>query len=418
MDPNCPISPIACLLNDFTTRLSNKSQIKILQLLKHNNGNFFIWIRSFNENEIGQGQLNGPFDQKNAENEFEKLFFELTKINWKERNESENQKGEFEIQKTGFASQTEILFNASSLETEQRSRLFKDVPIEEVEDFWNARPCNLRHGIAPIGTKEYFNQVEARKYKVEPHIKHFAEFEKWNNKDVLEIGCGLGTESTNFARNGARLTAVDLSSESVKLAKQRLNVFDLKGNVFVANAEKLSENLKDFFQNENNNSEIIKPNSFKDNIPQFDLVWSFGVLHHTPDPTQAINQIKKLLKKGGELRIMVYAKISYKLFFLMRETGVWDFSLIDRLIGEYSEAQSGCPVTYSYTIDDIPKKLLPENDWEIVDIKKDHIFAYKIPEYKKHEYVREDCFAGISDEEFHELEKELGWHMLVTAKKR
>jgi SAM-dependent methyltransferase len=84
-------------------------------------------------------------------------------------------------------------------------------------------------------------------------------------------------------------------------------------------------------------------------VPQFDLVWSFGVIHHTPSPAAAVRELARLVKPGGELRLMVYAKVSYKLFFLMRETGVWDFARIDELLGEYSEAQSGCPVTYSYT---------------------------------------------------------------------
>jgi 2-polyprenyl-3-methyl-5-hydroxy-6-metoxy-1,4-benzoquinol methylase len=96
---------------------------------------------------------------------------------------------------------------------------------------------------------------------------------------------------------------------------------------------------------------------------QFDLVWSFGVIHHTPHPERVIRQIRRLLKPGGELRyvvititttsmhplsftqparrIMLYSKVSFKLFFLMKETGEWDFSKLDQLIARYSEAQTG-----------------------------------------------------------------------------
>lgn len=115
---------------------------------------------------------------------------------------------------------------------------------------------------------------------------------------------------------------------------------------------------------------------------------------------------------------MVYAKVSYKLFFLMRETGVWDFARIDELLGEYSEAQSGCPVTYSYTEDEVRSTLLPASDWEVLSVEKDHIFAYSIPEYRQHQYVRERCWANVSDDDFHKLERELGWHLLVRAKRR
>ena len=67
----------------------------------------------------------------------------------------------------------------------------------------------------PVGSREYFDEVEARKYLVEPHIPGFADFERWRGKRVLEVGCGIGTDSINFARAGAELTAVDLSPESL-----------------------------------------------------------------------------------------------------------------------------------------------------------------------------------------------------------
>src|SRR2546426_3198474 len=84
--------------------------------------------------------------------------------------------------------------------------LFQCVPIEQVQSFWNQRPCNIRHSLKPAGTKEYFDEVEARKYFVEPHIPRFAEFERWKGKRVLEIGCGIGTDTINFARHGSVAT--------------------------------------------------------------------------------------------------------------------------------------------------------------------------------------------------------------------
>ena len=93
--------------------------------------------------------------------------------------------------------------------------------IDNVKKFWNTRPCNVRHSEKEIGTKEYFDEVEKKKFFVEPHIKSFSHFNEWNGKKVLEIGCGLATAGINFARFGSEYTGVELSLESLDLAKKR-----------------------------------------------------------------------------------------------------------------------------------------------------------------------------------------------------
>src|SRR4051794_34437811 len=147
--------------------------------------------------------------------------------------------------------------------------------IADVRNYWDSRPCNIRHSPKPVGSREYFDEVEARKYFVEPHIPGFADFDRWAGKRVLEVGCGIGTDSINFARAGARLTAVDLSSESLRLARQRADVMGVADRIdFVqANAEELASVLGD---------------------ERFDLVYSFGVVHHTPHPERALEQIRSL----------------------------------------------------------------------------------------------------------------------------
>jgi SAM-dependent methyltransferase len=353
----------------------------------NNGASFFVWQR-----DDDNGVLFGPIrDESGAVRKFNDLIASVSST-------------EHVLCQSGVGAANELLFSASALSAPRRQRAFDSVPIDDVRRFWDERPCNLKHGTAPVGTKEFFDQVEARKYRVEPHIPRFADFARWRNCDVLEVGCGLGTESVNFARAGARLTAVDLSERSAELTRQRLQVQGVAGTVLVADAESLGDTLA--------------ARSGDGRVPQFDLVWSFGVIHHTPSPAAAVRELARLVKPGGELRLMVYAKVSYKLFFLMRETGVWDFARIDELLGEYSEAQSGCPVTYSYTEAEVRDTLLPASEWEVVSVEKDHIFAYSIPEYRQHQYVREACWANVPEDEFRKLERELGWHLLVRAKRR
>ena len=94
--------------------------------------------------------------------------------------------------------------------------------IDDVKKFWNDRPCNVRHSKKETGTKSYFDEVEKKKFFVEPHIKSFSHFNEWNGKKVLEIGCGMATAGINFARYGADYTGVELSKESLELAKNGL----------------------------------------------------------------------------------------------------------------------------------------------------------------------------------------------------
>ena len=84
----------------------------------------------------------------------------------------------------------------------------------KIKNYWNNRPCNIKHSSKKFLSKEYFDEIEHKKYFVEPHIPSFADFKKWNGKKVLEIGCGIGTDSINFVRNGAILTIVEFSEKS------------------------------------------------------------------------------------------------------------------------------------------------------------------------------------------------------------
>jgi ubiquinone/menaquinone biosynthesis C-methylase UbiE len=267
-----------------------------------------------------------------------------------------------------------------------------DKNIEDVKKYWNSRPCNIRHSNKEIGTREYFDEVETRKYFVEPHIPEFADFPRWRGKKVLEIGCGIGTDTVNFSKNGALLTSVDLSEESLEVTRKRLQIYGLEADLRYADAENLSE--------------FIEPQ-------EFDLVYSFGVLHHTPNPETAFEQVKKFMGPHSEFRMMVYNRGAFKVFQILEDYH-FQYEIAEELIAKHSEAQSGCPVTYSYTPSQI-KNILESRGFEVTSVEIDHIFPYKVEKYVKYIYEREEIW-NMPDETFREFEKRYGWHLMIKAK--
>ena len=256
--------------------------------------------------------------------------------------------------------------------------------LSQVQNYWDSRPCNIRHSRSEIGTRAYFEEVEARKYFVEPHIPAFADFASWKGKRVLEIGCGIGTDAINFAKAGAIYTGVELSIASLELTRKRFEVFGQKShNLFIGNAEEIAE---------------LFPGQI------FDLIYSFGVLHHTPSIENSLASIRKISGSETILKIMVYAKNSYKQ------------AMIDNG-RDQPEAQIGCPIANSYTKGEITE-LLNIAGFKANNISQDHIFPYKVESYKNYEYLREDWFQNMPPEVFEILEKSFGWHLLVDASPR
>jgi ubiquinone/menaquinone biosynthesis C-methylase UbiE len=157
-----------------------------------------------------------------------------------------------------------------------------------VRDFWEEEPCGSEHADAPEGSPEFFVEVERTRDELDPYIARFADFEGAKGKRVLEIGVGLGTDFVRFVRAGAIATGVDLTEHAVELVRRRLELEGLEAEVRTADAESLP---------------------FADG--SFDRVYSWGVLHHTPDTTRAINEATRVLRPGGDACVMLYARHSW-----------------------------------------------------------------------------------------------------------
>ena len=195
---------------------------------------------------------------------------------------------------------------------------------ERVRAFWQAHPCGTKFSDAEIGTREFFARVEAHRYAKEWHIPSAADFTGAGGLRVLEIGCGLGTDGAQFAKAGADYTGIDLTEASIELARKKFELSGLRGEFRVADAENLD------FAGES-----------------FDLVYSHGVLHHTPDTALAVREIHRVLKPRGRAIVMLYHRGSYnyqigiRVFrragarLLKSETGI---KIIKRLTGEPTDS--------------------------------------------------------------------------------
>jgi ubiquinone/menaquinone biosynthesis C-methylase UbiE len=168
----------------------------------------------------------------------------------------------------------------------------------EVRRYWETTPCGSGDATAPEGTPQYYSQIERRRYELEPFIHRFAMFGTTYGQKVLEIGVGLGTDHVQFARAGATLHGIDLTERGVALVQRRLALENLSSDLRVADAEALP---------------------FSDNL--FDVVYSWGVLHHTPDTCRAITEAVRVTRPGGRICLMLYSRHSWVAYGLWLRHG-------------------------------------------------------------------------------------------------
>lgn len=173
-----------------------------------------------------------------------------------------------------------------------------DYSLDQVRAHWQRASCGEDLYLHGEEITHYADQSSER-YRLEPYIPPFAEFERYRDQKVLEVGVGVGADHERFAKAGAVLHGVDLTQRAVDHTARRLRLSGLSSELSVGNAEELP---------------------FADST--FDLVYSWGVLHCSPDTQRAIREVFRVLKPGGEAKVMIYHKHSMVGYMLWLRYGL------------------------------------------------------------------------------------------------
>jgi SAM-dependent methyltransferase len=169
---------------------------------------------------------------------------------------------------------------------------------ERVREFWQDSPCGEKLYLTKLDRNGFRQQSEDR-YALEPFIFPFADFQAAKGKRVLEIGVGLGADHQCFAEAGAVLSGIDLTPRAIEITSRRFETFSLRSDLRVGDAEELE---------------------FPDK--SFDIVYSWGVIHHSPNTERAVAEIFRVLKPGGIAKIMIYNRHSLVGFMLWLRYGL------------------------------------------------------------------------------------------------
>ena len=256
---------------------------------------------------------------------------------------------------------------------------------------WGQDPCGAEYDREhELGTREFFDQVEAYRYnEYAPWMPRLMEFEKFRDARLLEVGCGMGTDLLQFARGGARCTGIDLTPRSVEITRHRFRLYGAEGDFMISDGEHLP------FRNES-----------------FDVVYSNGVLHHTPDTAGAVREVHRVLKSGGVAKIMLYHRdsLNYWVEIVLRR-GLLGFEflrgrsaeeIMSRVI-EFSEHDAR-PLVKGYSRKQARElfKLFKDVRVEVEQLTRAELRVLS---------------AVVSESLLDRLRRRIGWNVIVTAVK-
>jgi len=247
---------------------------------------------------------------------------------------------------------------------------------KDIKEYWNNR--------TPYTWGNYQSMRKLR-YELQDYMFDAFEFDKFKGKRVLEIGCGSGIDSAEFAKNGADVYAVDMTDKAVNHTKKIFKELNLKGKISKFDVTNLP------FQND-----------------FFDLVYSYGVLHHIPVVEKALDEIYRVLKPKGKCYVMLYHKDSLLYYYSILYLGGVVFKGFKKgltekdILAKYSEGKMGNPYSRVYTKDEAERLFYTSGFNNItVDIE------YPVIDTTIERKVK-----------IQNLPKNLGWHLIVKGVKQ
>jgi ubiquinone/menaquinone biosynthesis C-methylase UbiE len=245
-----------------------------------------------------------------------------------------------------------------------------DATIDTVHDFWNSHVNNEYYTAEQRASAAYFDEIETQRYAWHYHLRELFDSLQGSHGRLLEIGCGIGVDSIQLAKCGFDVTAVDLTENALAIAKDYAALRNVSIDFRLGNAESLE---------------------FGD--ASFDFVYSFGVLHHTPDIDASVAEVHRVLKPGGKAYVMLYHKQSivngvHRLFRLPYESP--------------RDRDDHCPVVYTYSRRGIREMF---GDFANVTVESAYPFTFG--------------FGPVATKTPLPIRKALGhavgWHLMITA---
>lgn len=259
---------------------------------------------------------------------------------------------------------------------------------EQVQSYWNKASCGTEVTQKKKFSPEYFEEIENYRYRVEPEIMAFAQFSRFRGKKILEVGVGAGTDFVQWVRSGSHAYGIDLTQEAIENTKYRLSLEDLQAaDLRTGDAENIP---------------------YEDNA--FDLVYSWGVIHHSPDTQKCVRELIRVAKAGGIIKLMIYHRYSLFAFYQWIRSALFKgrpFQTLSKVLYYHQESIG----TKAYSFNEA-RSLFERLPVDLISIKapvtQHDLLRYKSLPFRVIAYIAASILGW----------QRVGWFMMIELRKR